>query len=41
MPIVMTAAKVAGGLLVLGTGNIVVLMGIGYWFFVKKKAPEA
>ena len=39
-PIALTALKVAGGLFVLATGNIILLLGIGYYFYGRKKPDQ-
>ena len=38
VPMFYTLLKVFGGLVVLGTGNILVLGGLGWWYYKKKSA---
>jgi len=40
VPVFATAAKVAGGLFVLATGNILLLGAIGYYYFVIRKKQQ-
>eukprot|EP00616_Rhizochromulina_sp_CCMP1243_P017602 CAMPEP_0119000990 /NCGR_PEP_ID=MMETSP1173-20130426/64353_1 /TAXON_ID=1034831 /ORGANISM="Rhizochromulina marina cf, Strain CCMP1243" /LENGTH=1550 /DNA_ID=CAMNT_0006952493 /DNA_START=19 /DNA_END=4671 /DNA_ORIENTATION=+ len=40
VPVVSTAGKVAVGFAILATGNILLLGGIGYWYYMQKKKRE-
>jgi len=40
IPVIATAGKVAAGFAILATGNILLLGGIGYWYYMQKKKRE-
>ena len=40
-PMFMTAAKVLGGLLVVGSGNILIWAGLAYWWYRRRQAANA
>lgn len=41
LPILMTAGKVAGGLVILANGNILVIGGIGYYYYKQRQSNAA
>ena len=41
LPMFMTAGKVFGGLLVVGSGNILIWAGLAYWWYRRRQAANA
>lgn len=41
LPMFMTAGKVFGGLLIVGSGNILIWAGLAYWWYRRRQAANA